>query len=666
MEDIFNIRSQALPNATRVIAFRGLERLSRPYELRIDLLVPHGTHFDPSKVIGERASLTIDRHDGRPPLHHHGVLTSADVMLEIDRGEVCRVVLVPAFARLAVPHQSRVFVDTTLPKILEAILLDGGLASDDFELRLERVYKPIDHVCQYEESHFAFVSRWMEREGLYYFFEQGEQREKLVITDSKGFHKPLSPDPVRFLQASRGTSAALERPESLDSLTIRHHSLPAKVRFRDYDYQKPDLDMSASSAVSSGHGDVKIFGHGFETPDDAKHLANVLSQALQATQSVYQAAGNQLYLRPGFIFQLEEHPRPALNAKYLVTALQHTANQLAHALGVAPMLGFDQHEVYRCELTAIPAALQFRAMRTTPSPRIEGTVSAVVDGAADHDYAQLDKHGRYRVKILFDEGDLKNGKASTWVRMMQPHGGSPEGFHFPLRKGTEVLLTFLGGDPDQPVIAGVVPNAKNPTPVGEDNHTKNIIHTGGGNQIVMEDHESKRSIKLRTPHMNTMLHLGAPNSPAEGFHLGTDANGSFFVKRDLDTQVLGKADTQVTGAYSVSGASISETASLNRTDTSQNHFLNTNGFWLDAKDTFQTVTPKIVEYCETRVTNGNESINFRCWGATLSMTHDLIKVTVGSSTIEITPTGIVITGAEVNITSPGPIDVKGSIIKLNS
>src|SRR5262245_35052404 len=166
------------------------------------------------------------------------------------------------------------------------------------------------------------------------------------------------------------------------------------------------------------------------------------------------------------------------------------------------LVGSSFDDVHRVEVRAIRADTQFRPRRATPWPRVHGLVGAVVDGEADSEYAQIDEQGRYKVKLKLDESDLRGGKASTWVRMIQPHGGSVEGWHFPLRKGTEVVLAFLGGDPDRPVIAGVAPNAHTPSPVTGLNHTTNVIQTGGRNRIEMEDLEGSQRITISSPTMN--------------------------------------------------------------------------------------------------------------------------------------------------------------------
>jgi type VI secretion system secreted protein VgrG len=173
---------------------------------------------------------------------------------------------------------------------------------------------------------------------------------------------------------------------------------------------------------------------------------------------------------------------------------------------------------------------------------VRGYEPAVVDGPVESEYAQLDEHGRYLVKLRFDENSHTPGTASTRVRMMQPHAGEPEGMHFPLRKGTEVLIAFLGGDPDQPVIAGAVPDAEHPSVVVQANETQNVIHTGGNNRIEMEDTADHQYIDLYSPPEHTALHLGKHHP--RGYHGGHDHN--FVLTTDGDGLVHTGANLDVT------------------------------------------------------------------------------------------------------------------------
>jgi hypothetical protein len=173
---------------------------------------------------------------------------------------------------------------------------------------------------------------------------------------------------------------------------------------------------------------------------------------------------------------------------------------------------------------------------------------AVIDGAADSEYAQIDDQGRYHVIFKFEERGLKDGKGSTRLRMMQPHAGNPEGMHFPRRKGTEVMVGFMGGDPHRPLIVAAVPNAVNPSPVTSANNTRNIIHTGGNTHIEFEDLDGSEWITIATPTKKTHLHLGKPYEPASHhFELKTNGSCLFNVGSNQDILVGAKLTEEVTG-----------------------------------------------------------------------------------------------------------------------
>jgi type VI secretion system secreted protein VgrG len=539
MLDVFTIHSPALPKGTRVVGFRGSEGLSRLYAFEIHLtLSPDASDdFDLASATGAAASLVLDRRDGRPPFAFHGIFSAHALVHHLPDGRaLLRAVLVPRLWRLTQTHHSRVFTQQALPDILKRILEDGGLTSDDYTLQLSQSYPPEEHVCQYRESDFDFISRWMEREGLYYWFEHGDAGEKLVIADSKAAHEDLAPAPVRFFALAGADHSARE---CLHTFVCRHRALPASVRYKDHDYTKPKLDVSGSAPVSkTGHGEISVHGARFFTPDAGKRLAQLRAEELLAREQVFTGSGTAFHLRAGYPFTLQDHPRGSFDARYLVTEVEHHGNQGASTPELRQFTGLAFDEVYRVDVTAIPHAVQFRAEQRTPWPRIYGTEHGVIDGEADSDYAQLDDQGRYTVRFAFDESDLGDGKASTRVRMMQPHGGDVEGWHFPLRKGTEVLFTFLGGDPDRPVIAGVVPNALTPSPINKANHTRNVIQTGGRNRFELEDKAGFERITLFTPYANTMIRMGSPNKDHE-LILRTDGAALLDTGKDWDVTVGG-------------------------------------------------------------------------------------------------------------------------------
>src|SRR5690606_16925737 len=168
----------------------------------------------------------------------------------------------------------------------------------------------------------------------------------------------------------------------------------------------------------------------------------------------------------------------------------------------------QQKDSYRASVTAIPADVQYRAPRVTPWPRIDGTLDGIIAGSGHGTYAEIDEHGRYKARVVADEGPAVDGSNSTWVRMLQPHGGSPEGFHMPLHKDTEVHIAFLGGHPDRPAIVGAAHNGTKPSTVNAANHTQHIIKTHSNNVLILEDAGGGEWAHLATPACNSYLHLG--------------------------------------------------------------------------------------------------------------------------------------------------------------
>jgi type VI secretion system secreted protein VgrG len=536
MADLITLESSALPENSRVATFRGVEGISRPYEFEVMVLVEEadGEEIDLADGIGGKARLVIDRADDKlPPFILAGILGSLEHLHSYGGRSLIRAVIVPRLWTLGLSRHSRNFTKKSVPDILKAILEDNGFSSDDFEIRLTG-YAKEEHVCQYHESDLAFISRWMEREGIYYYFEHSESGEKLIICDAESYPEEPLGAPVRYFpQTGMDRSAG----PSFRTFRSRHASLPAVVKLKDYDYSKPNLDVSGQANVSQhGTAEVTVYGARFFSPSDGKRLAQIRAEEMLAREVVFRATGTRSHLRSGHTFELDEHPKASFNKKYLAIEVHHYGNQAAGHTQWKELMELDHEEVYFVEVDAISADVHFRPECRTPWPRIFGVENGIVDGAADSEYAQIDDQGRYLVKFKYDESNLKQGNASTFVRMMQPHGGGIEGFHFPLRKNTEVVFTFLGGDPDRPVISGVVPNALTPSPVTSGNHTKNIIQTGGRNRLELEDLAGQQRVTLSTPYSNSYVRMGSPNEDHE-LIVRTDDNTLLHAGKNYDQTV---------------------------------------------------------------------------------------------------------------------------------
>ncbi|HQM64124.1 MAG TPA: phage late control D family protein, partial [Acidobacteriota bacterium] len=259
----FAFVSAVLPPETfSVVRFRGEEGLSRCYRFELELVAEEAS-IDLAAVLAAPVTFTILRADGDIPFH--GVLAGFEQLHQMGSYVFYRAVLVPKLWWLGLTHHNQVFLNQTVPQILEACFKDAGLSSVNFELRLMKDYPAWEYVCQYRESHLAFVSRWMEREGIYYYFEQGTGGEKLILTDTKVAHGAM-PDGETLHFATPSGLQHFHREEILFEFRCLQQMLPKSVVLKDYNYETPSLELSGQADVSTkGRGEVYLYGEHFRT-----------------------------------------------------------------------------------------------------------------------------------------------------------------------------------------------------------------------------------------------------------------------------------------------------------------------------------------------------------------------------------------------------------------
>lgn len=532
----FSITGASLPERTRIVAFRGSEMISKPYRVEAFLLVPEGsvTSFDPRAVLGRRATVAIHRETGEVRRAVHGMWSSVALARALPGGDALyRAVLAPHLWRLSLARRSRVFVDQTVPEIVESVLRECGFEDGEYTFRLEnaRRYTPLDHVCQYRETNLDFVSRRLEQAGLYYYFEHPEEgaAERLVITDSVTFAEPLDDTPVRFLATDDASGAT----EGLRNLSCQYAAVPSGARTHGHNYLTPSVDVGGESLRALDDPFVVNSWEPTRTDAEGRRVAALRLEEIKARETTLEGSGRVFNVRAGYLFELDEHP--ILAGEYLATGVEFRGCDVTANRDLTRRLGFGD-EVFEVDVTAIPGSVQFRPERVTPRPRAHGMELGVVRGPQQSPYAQVDAHGRYLVQLLFDEHTEK-AAPSTRMRMAQPHGGgNGMGFHFPLRNGTEVLVSFVRGDPDLPVIAGVVPNAETASPITSENNTRNVVQTGGGSRLEIEDQEGAEYVKWTTPYKNTRFHLGAPHNPTTDIDLST--GGTALIETGVDNEMV--------------------------------------------------------------------------------------------------------------------------------
>lgn len=510
----FTFVSEAVDKATfHVVKFKGTEGLSTLYRFDITL-ISEKSDVDLGAILKSPAEFIIKREDGDIPFK--GVLSSFEQLHQSGKYFFYRAELVPRLWWTTLTHHNQIFLRKNAQGFLDDVLKDGGLKQGlNHEFKLQESYPNREYVCQYDESHFNFISRWMERDGMYYYFEQTDQGEKMVMTDTHISHQPMA----------EGTSLTYSPPSNLDhshheevvkNFILKQKPMPKKVLLKDYNYRKPSLELKAEAQISSdGLGEIYIYGEHFQTPGEGKRLATIRAQEFLCREKLFHGISSVPYIRSGYVFELKDHYRHDFNKRYLTTEVVHEGGQEGYlTTGLGLHVSHDGERVYyRNSFTCIPSSVQFRAERKSEKPKFHGSMNAKIDASESGKYAELDDQGRYKVILPMDVSGRKSGKATAWLRMAQPYGGSDHGMHFPLHKGTEVLLTSVDGDPDRPIISATVPNPETPSQVSSANQTQSKITTAGQNKIHIEDKKGSERILMQTPTADTWVRMGAPNDP---------------------------------------------------------------------------------------------------------------------------------------------------------
>lgn len=477
----------------------GRERIAEPYRFVIELRVPGDVEVDLDGLLRDQATLVFLRGEDERRRVHGAIVAAEDRSEPNAKHSTWELVLAPRLTDLGLNQRLEVAVDKSIPTILEGKLTAAGLERDtDFAFSLSGTYAPREFTVQYEESDLDYLRRLTEHLGIAFTFVHDDGRDKVVFVDNNDAYPELDDVPYRDRDAGGGVfrlSSAVRR-------------LPSSYRLRDYNYQRPSLDVEAAASVTEGAGgEIYEFGANVLTSEDALRVARVRAEAIRGTRNVLHGESDWMPLRAGVVCTIDGHPRGP--QRVLILEVEHDAEVTALAEGTGEEHGYQNRFV------AIPADVPFRPPRVTPRPRVGGLLTGVIEGG-DGEYAHLDEHGRYKVRLLFDDSDTPEAHASLPIRMAQPHAGPGYGMHFPLRAGVEVLIACIDGDPDRPVIAGCVPNGETPSPVNTGNAAKNILRTGGGNEIAIDDTKGAHRIKLSSPHKDTIFQLGAPNAAEEG------------------------------------------------------------------------------------------------------------------------------------------------------
>ena len=503
-KQLFTFTSDALEADTFTVSrFDGVEALSSLFNFDITLLA-ESPDIDLADLLRHPACLTI-RGKEAGDLRYHGILSRCTLERPVGDKFLYQARLVPLSWRLSLIQHNQVFLNRAIPQIIDTVLRDGDLLPADFDFRLQGEYEPREYVCQYGESHHDFISRQMEQNGIYTFFDHLAGRDCLVITDTLLSHEEPDVGGKLIFSPDSGLDG-VSKTKSVQRFTSVRSQVPGSVRLRDYNYRKPGLEMLGEAKVSEdGFGHIYQYGDHFQSSEEGQRLAAIRAEEQKWQEMLFKGESTAVGIQPGFLFVMSNHFREDLNGAYLCVDIEHHGRQDEDEQGVQK----EGENWYNNTFTAIAADVQFRPQRKTPRPQFTGSLNAHIDGHGSGEYAELDEQGRYKVILPFDISGRGQGKASAWMRMMQPFTGQGYGMHFPLRKGSEVLLTFVDGNPDRPIISGAVPNPETRSVVDANNQDRSGFQTAGGSSFYSDDRPGHQHMLLRAGDENSGLRIGA-------------------------------------------------------------------------------------------------------------------------------------------------------------
>ena len=577
-ERLLGISGSFAPGTFAVEHFGGSESLGNPFSYEVVLISP-SSDFDISSLVGDTVTVTVALGDGNTR-YFNGYVTRMTLVDIFDTYARYQIRVEPWLYMLSSRINSRIFQNKSIPDIAKELFRDHGFS--DFEDQLSASYATREYVVQYRESDFAFVSRILAHAGIYYYFRHEESRHVLVLADAASAHAAV-PDYAKVEFHPQGTPTA-EADEFINRWEVVHQWRSGAYASDDFDFERPKADLTAQLQVNAKHkkGDLEIFDYpaGYVQQPDVEGYVRTRLQNVQSDVEVASGSGDVRGVGAGNLFTLTGFPSDKQNKQYLIVVGSYDSMNSSHDTG-----GSQQTEYFHFSFSAIDSTVPFSPPLPATRPRVEGPQTAIVVGESG-DEITTDKYGRIKVQFRWDREGKSDENSSCWVRVAQLWAGSGwGGIHIP-RIGQEVIVDFLEGDPDRPIITGRVYNADNMPPYDlPANKTQSGIKSrsskGGApsnfNEIRFEDKKGSEELHIQAEKDETKLvknnqtaSIGVDRSLSVGSNETVSIGKNRTEKVGVDESVtIGSNQTISVGAnQSLSvGANRSKSVSANETVT---------------------------------------------------------------------------------------------------
>lgn len=635
-----------------VAALHGWEEMNRGFEFEVELFSEdHAVDFD--ALVGQPVSVRVDR-EGLEPRAVHGIVSDFEYLPATENYARYRARIVPWTWFLSRHTDCRIFQNQSPIDIVLDLFREHGF--HDFELQLDEIYPARTYCVQYAETDLAFVSRLLEEIGVATFFRHELDRHVLVLSDVLGGSGPIRGcESIAYQPAWERP----RRPETVWDWHVHRRLRPEHYAINGYDYENPRRRLLGQSQCANGHGampgETYEYDPTYSTAAQGEERAKLRLEALQARYEIVSGTSDSRSLTTGGTFALEEAPRADQAREYLVLSTRYRV--VSNVMESESREG-SEGEVFQVAFTAIAATVRFRPLRTTFKPKITGPQTAVVVGK-DGEELWTDELGRIKVQFHWDRLGALDENSSCWVRVAQAAAGRGWGdFRLP-RVGQEVVVEFLEGDPDLPLVTGSVYNGTHSPPFELPRNqtqwgtkTSSTDGTGGFNELRFEDKagdeqiflRAERDLDCRIGHDSRRLIEGNDDNIVRGNHREE-------VEGDRHRMIGGDQFEQITGTYQLKlGGEIKEVENDSSVIVGGNRAEDVGGSYELSVGGSTEVNSQTIKL------NAQSSIEICCGGSS-------IKLSPGAIVIE-APV-VMIKGSQTTVKG-GLTTIKGSVVKVDA
>ena len=649
----------------------GKESLSQLFAYEVQMLSEKST-LKPKDLLGKTVQVRVEYPKKDGYRYYHGYVTRFERIGDEGTFSLYKAVVHPWLWFLTRTSDCRIFQQKSVPEIIKDVFGDLGFSAYVKD-SLNGTYSKLDYCVQYRESAFNFVSRLMEREGIYYYFTHEDGKHTMVLADAQNSHQTVSG--YESLPYFPPSELQRRKRDHFDHWSFGEQVDTGTVSLNDFDFENPKGDLHSSAVVERKHpmASFEIYDYpgGYFKSAAGDTYSTVRITERQAEYELVEGAGDVIGAACGALFSLENGPVPSQNRQYLTLSMSCQMKIAGYSSS-----GAGQEASFSCKVRGIPASQQFRPARVTPTAVVRGTQTAIVVGPSGEEI-YTDKYGRIKVQFHWDRKGKSDENSSCWIRVAQTWAGKNWGaIHIP-RIGQEVIVDFLEGDPDRPLVTGCVYNADQMPPYKlPDNMTQSGVKSRSTkqgsaenfNELRFEDKKDSEEVYF---HAEKDFNRVVENNDTEKIGYG---------KKDKGDQTIEVFNNQkiVVGGGGNDSADGSQTIEIQKDRTTTiktgNEKLEVQQGNRDVIVTEGNDTHKIAKgNREVKIDAGDDTLTITQGNQTINVTAGKCKIeagqsielVVGGSSIKIEPAKITLKSVQIAIQADAKLEAKGAMAEVS-